>query len=75
MIEGGSQTSLRNIHRICDGVYDTMNSDHMWLGTMPDPPKCLEIGISFKTTHGIGAMKIWNYNKSLIDSMKGIKEI
>lgn len=75
MIEGGAQTSLRNIHRICDGVYDTIDAEHMWQGTMPDPPKCMEIGIKFKSTKGIGAIRIWNYNKSLIDSVKGIKEV
>ena len=47
----------------------------MWLGTMPEPPKCLEIGIRFKSPLGLGALKIWNYNKSLIDSIKGIKEL
>ncbi|EAR94456.2 hypothetical protein TTHERM_00052450 (macronuclear) [Tetrahymena thermophila SB210] len=75
MIEGGLQTSSRNIYRICDGVYDTIDSEHMWLGTMPDPPKCMEIGIKFKSSKGIGALRVWNYNKSLIDSVKGIKEI
>ncbi|KAL4471398.1 hypothetical protein ABPG74_008291 [Tetrahymena malaccensis] len=75
LIEGGLQTSSRNIYRICDGVYDTIDSEHMWLGTMPDPPKCMEIGIKFKSSKGIGALRVWNYNKSLIDSVKGIKEI
>ncbi|KAL4511622.1 hypothetical protein ABPG72_012467 [Tetrahymena utriculariae] len=75
MIEGGPQTSSRNIYRICDGVYDTIDSEHMWFGTMPDPPKCMEIGIKFKSNKGIGALRVWNYNKSLIDSVKGIKEI
>lgn len=42
---------------------------------MPDPPKCLEIGIHGKSRKGIGALKIWNYNKSLAESSKGIKEV
>lgn len=42
---------------------------------MPDPPKCLEIGIHAKSEKGLGALKIWNYNKSLVESAKGIKEV
>ena len=40
----------------------------MWTACMPDPPKCLELGIKINSNNGLGALKFWNYNKSLIDS-------
>jgi len=43
---------------------------------MPEAPQCLELGtkfISYNKTLKI--IKIWNYNKSIIESVKGIKEI
>lgn len=42
---------------------------------MPDPPICLELGLKITGEKGLGALKFWNYNKSLIDSQKGFKEI
>ena len=47
----------------------------MWTACMPDPPQCLELGIKVRCEKGLGALKFWNYNKSLIDSQKGFKEI
>ncbi len=41
---------------------------------MPDPPLCLEIGINFESKNGVSGLIIWNYNKSLIESVKGVKE-
>ena len=47
----------------------------MWISSMPDPPDCLEIGIRIDISKQIGSLILWNYNKSLIESVKGIKEI
>lgn len=47
----------------------------MWVTYMPQYPKCLELGILFKSEYKLSLIKIWNYNKSLIDSVKGVKEI
>ena len=49
----------------------------MWTGSIPEPPSCLEIGIKLPKSNSnkITAIKIWNYNKSLLDSVKGVKEV
>ena len=47
----------------------------MWLFNMPMPPKCAEILIKLNTKDGIGAIRIWNYNRSLLESVKGVKEL
>lgn len=47
----------------------------MWTCPMPDAPKCLELGINIISEDNIGGLVIWNYNKSLLESIKGIKHI
>ncbi len=41
---------------------------------MPLPPACLEICITLPHTE-VGAFRVWNYNKSMLDSYKGVKEV
>jgi hypothetical protein len=45
----------------------------MWLCAMPCPPNCLELIIYSR--EDIGSIRLWNYNKSLLDSVKGLKEV
>lgn len=47
----------------------------MWIGYLPIYPKHLEIVINYHKDTQIGGLKLWNYNKSIIDSTKGLKEI
>ena len=42
---------------------------------MPAPPISPEIFINLTWPKKLGAMRIWNYNKSMIESTKGIKEL
>ena len=35
----------------------------------------MEIVISVESVFGVGGLKIYNYNKSLLESIKGIKEM
>ena len=53
----------------------TIDDAHMWCTLMPEAPDCLEIFVSVESVCGIGAVKIYNYNKSLLESIKGIKEL
>lgn len=55
----------------------TNREENMWYTYMPEPPKCLEIGIRARNfiLNDIGYLYIWNYNKSMLESVKGIKEI
>jgi len=47
----------------------------MWLCAFPSYPKCGLIECSFISNYGIGAIRIWNYNRSSIDTTKGVKEL
>ena len=60
------------VERMLDGVKQTEDESHMWVGPLPAPPSCLEIVI-----HGLmpSGIRVWNYNKSLLESVKGIKDL
>ena len=47
----------------------------MWLGYLPTPPSRLEIMIRFDKSINIGGLKIWNYNKGILDCTKGVYEL
>lgn len=44
----------------------------MWFSSIPRAPNQLEIEVNCRQV--IGAIRIWNYNKSLLESNKGVKE-
>ena len=47
----------------------------MWFCQFPTYPKCAWIFIGFSSKYDVGALRIWNYNKSSIDATKGVKEL
>lgn len=54
----------------------TNNAGNMWLGSLPENSFKIEIDIYLpENVITVGALKIWNYNKSLIDSGKGVKDM
>jgi hypothetical protein len=44
----------------------------MWSCTFPTYPKCVCISAGIISKHGIGAFRIWNYNRSSQDATKGV---
>lgn len=74
-IKNTSFPNLKQLKNIINGVYLTIDEENMWFATMPAPPKCMEILIFFPKIYELSAILLWNYNKSLIESIKGIKEI
>jgi len=68
-------SSLANPSKMVDGVARTEDEKHMWVGQMPAPPACLEIVLSYPPTEVLGGIRVWNYNKSFLDSIKGVKEV
>jgi protein JBTS26 len=76
-LRGGPLSSVEGIEKIVNGVTESNAEKNMWFTYMPEPPKCLEIGIRLEKCElkEIGFIFIWNYNKSLIESVKGVKEI
>mmetsp|Transcript_34417 Transcript_34417/g.60330 ORF Transcript_34417/g.60330 Transcript_34417/m.60330 type:complete len:1207 (+) Transcript_34417:737-4357(+) len=67
--------ALSNVAKLVDGVAKTTEEKHMWVGQMPNPPACLEICIALAANEKVGGLKVWNYNKSLLDAVKGVKEM
>lgn len=61
--------------RMLNGSYLTTDERKMWTAAMPDFKKSLEILISLPFNVTPGALRIWNYNRSTLDSVKGLKEI
>lgn len=53
----------------------TNNASNMWLASLPELPMNIEIEIKYRNDIILAGLKIWNYNKSLIDSGKGVKNL
>ena len=67
-------TNHKNLANLLNGVYKTIDEKNMWFSNMPAPPDCLEMIIEIERNINLGFLLLWNYNKSLIESVKGIKE-
>jgi hypothetical protein len=63
------------IDKMINGHKLTTDDKQMWIGYLPKPPLKLEIVLFFNKQVELGGVKIWNYNKSIIDFTKGIKEV
>lgn len=61
--------------KLINGNYLTNDEKDMWIWSLPDYKKWLEIYIYFSKEQELGAIRFWNYNKSTLESVKGIKEI
>jgi hypothetical protein len=68
-------TSIKNIDKLTNGKIYTTDEENMWICNMPAPPVTPEIFLSIKHERPIAALRIWNYNKSMIESIKGIKDV
>ena len=66
--------SSNQIENLIRGTPYTTNEDYMWTCNLPDPPTTPELYINIKS-ETLGGLRIWNYNRSLLESTKGIKEI
>ena len=63
---------------LVNGEKFTTEHRNMWIGHLPppqQPPLHLEIYIWLPKDSEVSAVKIWNYNKSVRDSTKGVREI
>jgi len=74
-LKNGSISSSKSLKSLINGEYQTIEEENMWFSQMPAPPECLEICIFFDRGFELGGLSIWNYNRSLIESVKGIKEM
>ena len=63
---------------LVNGEKFTNEHRNMWIGSLPlpqTPPVFLEISVYFALNIDLGAVKIWNYNKSVRDGTKGVRDI
>lgn len=63
---------------LVNGTKFTNEHRNMWIGSLPlpqTPPVHLEITVYYARDTELSAVKIWNYNKSVRDSTKGIRDI
>lgn len=69
----GGDYAKETISNIISGHRYTTHEDDMWTCDMPEPPLTPEILIMLPDLVKISAIRIWNYNRSVKDSIKGIK--
>ncbi|CAD8084642.1 unnamed protein product [Paramecium primaurelia] len=74
-IKMSNAQSLKLPEILINGKFLTKDAVNMWLGSMPDPPKTIDIEISYDDDVILGGIKVYNYNKSLIDSVKGVRDM
>jgi hypothetical protein len=63
------------VDKLINGKKLTKDDKSMWLGYLPTPPNRLEIMVRFDKTVKVGGIKIWNYNKGVLDCTKGVYEL
>lgn len=74
-VKNGLFNATKGLKAIVNGEYQTVEDENMWISQLPALPECLEICILFDKNIEIGGICLWNYNRSLIDSVKGVKDI
>ena len=74
-VKNGLFNATKGLKAIVNGEYQTVEDENMWISQLPALPDCLEICVLFDKNIEIGGICLWNYNKSLIDSVKGVKDI
>lgn len=74
-VKNSSFSNAKCLKNLINGQFCTTEQENMWLAALPESPETLEIQIFFPENCDLAAIFIWNYNKSLIDSGKGVKEI
>ena len=63
------------LSRITNNEVFTKNDRSMWVAPMPAHPHCLEILIYLDHDIQLGGILLYNYNKSILDSVKGVKQM
>ena len=74
MIKNHGRGPKVNVSKLINGKKLTCDANNMWLGYLPPPPNNLEILISYEKEIVLGGVKLWNYNKGIIDCTKGVFE-
>ena len=70
--EGGRGGGGEGVGRLVDGVNLTTEDAHMWLAPLP-PGTPHTLTLTLGTPSHVTAVRVWNYNKSLEDSYRGVR--
>lgn len=63
------------VDKLISGNKLTIDDKQMWIGYLPKPPQKLELVVYFNKDTVLGGIKLWNYNKSILDYTKCVKEV
>ncbi|KAK3267982.1 hypothetical protein CYMTET_23489, partial [Cymbomonas tetramitiformis] len=80
-LRGGApegQASAAIVRRLVDLKAQTTNDRNMWVGQLPQQPAGSPLELRFCMPAGVGTvstLQIWNYNKSINESAKGVREM
>jgi len=68
----GPKVSLDRLINMTKATNDARN---MWHGYLPGRPNNLELQIFYSKEANLAGIRIWNYNKSILDCTKGAKRV
>ena len=72
--EENNPHDVRILENLNNGINQTTDDKNMWLVSYSEGVGA-SVFVNFGCLQKVGMMKIWNYNKSPIDSSRGIKRI
>lgn len=64
----------RTIDKLFDGVTCTTDDAHMWLAPLMPKPHQNVINLNLGSRQEVSGFHVWNYNKSVEDTSRGLKE-
>ena len=66
----------RTVDKLVDGINATTDSNHMWLAPwQPETGRAHTLRIDLPRGVPVGALRVWNYNKSEEDAARGIQRL
>ena len=73
----GCSADDRTIDKVLDGVNVTTDDSHMWLAPIPNggPPNTVTVRFDEAYAPTVSAVRLWNYNKTLDDTGRGVREL
>ena len=70
----GGGSDPRTVDKLLDSTRVTTNSAHMWLAPwQPQRGAACTLTVQLPRATQLGALRVWNYNKSLEDASRGVR--
>ena len=70
----GGGSDPRTVDKLLDSSRVTTNSAHMWLAPwLPQRGTACTLTVQLPEATQLGALRVWNYNKSLDDASRGVR--